>query len=82
MASFQSDIIFLLHVLLYSRMFLSDYPILVQTYGNATFKLFYNSAQDFAIFNLICCHVWIITALAIYIYTDSCYVCKILLFLV
>jgi hypothetical protein len=30
------------------------------------FRLFYNSAQDFAILNVICSDVWIITAPALY----------------
>jgi hypothetical protein len=41
------------------------------------FSLFYNSTLDFAILTVICSHVWIITASAIYIYIDSFYACKI-----
>jgi hypothetical protein len=31
-------------------------------------SLLYNSAEDFAILNVMCSHVWIITVPAIYIY--------------
>jgi hypothetical protein len=52
---------FLFHVLLYSRLFVSDYPILKKAYSNAAFKLFNASAQEFAVLTVMCCHVWIIT---------------------
>jgi hypothetical protein len=66
MVSIQSDVIFLFHVLLYSRLFLSIIRFCYKPKLMLSFSLFYNAAQDFTVLNVLCSHVWIITTPAIY----------------